>query len=99
MDWRLREVQRLLGDLVSRAEYAARLESADHRFADLRDDFGRLDRKHDEDVKRLHERLDDHSKSHSESGLSWRQILWPMLGAGVATAASIAVQLVSSGGH
>jgi hypothetical protein len=94
--WRLEAIQR---ELVSRSEYAARLEAAEHRFADLGGDVSRLDRRHDEDMVRVHQRLDDHEKAHAANGMSWRQIIWPMLGAFVASAAAIAVQLVTSGGH
>lgn len=94
--WRLEAIQR---ELVSRSEYAARLEGAEHRFTDLAADVDRLDRKHDDDITRVHQRLDGHEQAHAASHLSWRQIVWPMLGAGVASAAAIVVQLISSGGH
>lgn len=90
--WRLDSIQRVLGELVSRAEYVARLEATERRFTELSRTVDRLERKHDDDMK-------DHEKDHAENQRSWREILWPMAGAAAGSAAAIVVQLMTSGGH
>lgn len=97
--WRLAEVQRLLGELVGRAEYQARLEAAERRFADLAADVERLDRRHEDDVTRLHHRVDDHEKAEAASRMSWRSVLYTAVPATVVALGAILVQLWLSGRH
>ena len=97
--WRLAEVQRLLGELVGRAEYQARLESAERRFGELADDVDRLDRKHDADIVRVHTRLDGHEKAHAASGLSWRQIAYTAIPSALVALLAVLVQIWLSGRH
>lgn len=87
----LSEIRRIL---VSRDEYAARLEAAERRFADLAGDVDRLDRKHDTDIARVHERIDSHEKGHA----AWRQVAYPMAASAVMALAAILVQ-IWIGGH
>lgn len=87
--WRLEMVQRTLSDLVSRAEYTARLEAAERRFADIVAELAKTNK-----------RLDEHEQNHREDRRSWREILWPMLGAAVASGLGyVLTQLLGSGGH
>lgn len=97
---RLDELRGLVQGLVGRPEFTARQESFDHRIADLTADVVRLDQRHDEDVKALHRRIDGHEKGHQDSSLSWRGIVWPMIGAAVASGAGyVLTQLLGAGGH
>lgn len=99
LSWRLEAIQRSIAELVSRAEYAARLEAAEHRFADLGADVVRLDRRHDEDIDKVHRRLNDHEKSHTDSSLSWRQIVYTAVPAAAVALLAILAQLWVGGGH
>lgn len=99
LQWRLEAIQRAIGELVSRAEYGARLEAAEHRFAEIAADVARLDRRHDEDMVRVHARIDGHEKSHAESGLSWRAILGTAVPAAVVALLAILAQLWVGSGH
>lgn len=97
---RLDVLQGMVQGLVGRPEFAARQESFEHRFAELATDVVRLDRRHDEDMTRVHARIDGHEKGHQDSSLSWRGIVWPMLGAAVASGLGyMLTQLLGSGGR
>lgn len=99
LQWRLEAIQRSIAELVSRAEYAARLEAAEHRFADIAADVTHLDRKHDEDMTRVYGVIDAHKRDHSESGLSWRAILGTAVPAAVVALLAILAQLWVGSGH
>ena len=100
LGWRIDEVRRMLADVVARPEYAARLEAAERRFADIAAAVGRLEAKIEENIARLHERLDEHDRAHAASGLSWRAIIFTAIPSALMVLLGIAVQLwISSGRH
>lgn len=99
LQWRLEAIQRSIAELVSRAEYAARLEAAEHRFADIAADVTRLDRRHDDDMTRVYAVIDGHKKDHAESGLSWRSILGTAVPAAAVALLAILAQLWVGSGH
>lgn len=86
--WRLEEIRRLHSELVSRAEYSARLEAAEHRFGEIA-----------ADVQALGRRLDDHERIERENRMGWRTILYTSVPATVVAVAAILVQVWLSGRH
>lgn len=80
--WRLEAIQRVLGELVSRAEYAARLETAEHRFAELAADVA--------EVRRAQE---EHAREHREARHGLRTIVYTGVIPSLVAAASILVSL------
>lgn len=81
--WRLSELQRTLDQLVGRAEYAARLEAAERRFADLASE-----------VHEINQRITDHEEHHRASSLSWRTIAYTTIPPTLVAILAIAAQIM-----
>ena len=87
--WRIETIRQAVGALVSRAEYAARLEAAEHRFAEIA-----------KDVQDLSTRLDVHERNERENRASWRTILYTTLPATIVAILAILTQIwISKGGR
>ena len=97
---RLDVIQHLLQDLVGRAEYNARQEAADRRFAELAADIEDTRRQHSEDIRAVHQRLADADRKSQEHRLSWRTAFWSGILPALVVLAGILVQiwLAHSGG-
>jgi hypothetical protein len=91
--WRLEAIQRSVGELVGRPEYTARQEAAERRFSDLAADVAALERRHDDDIAKIHRRIDDHERDHKDSHHSWRNAIYVGIVPALVAAAAILAQL------
>lgn len=91
--WRIDRLQRSLDNVVGRPEYTADKSGTDRRISDLERDLEDVKRSGFARIRDVEEKfeaqLGAHVKSHQDSALNWRSLLWT--GALPAVAALLAV--------